>query len=152
MPTINQAFRKAFPAFMDPSCYPDHELNYWFTLGEKLLDKCRWGDLYSDGLYLFAAHNLALEFNSKKQALKGQQPGQVVGVLNSASVDKVSYSRDASAAMDPKNGHWNLTIYGLRYVRLVKMVGAGPVQVAPNPMGAGISALGWPGPMFGPWG
>lgn len=149
MDITSQAFRKAFPAFMDPSCYPEHEIDYWRQLGTKLIDQARWGELFSDGLFLFIAHNLTLEFNSKKAASKGQAPGQVQGVVTSASVDKVSYSRDASSAMDPDAGHWNLTIYGLRYLRLVKMIGAGPIHVGPSNPGASIA---WPGVIPPIWG
>jgi len=145
----SQAFRKAFPEFIDPNCYPEHEYAFWASLGLKLMNQCRWGDLLAEGLFLFIAHNLSLEFNAKRQAAKGQQPGQVVGPTTSASVDKVSYSRDASSAMDPKNGHWNLTIYGLRYKWLVNMVGAGPVHVGPAHPGQSMTA--WPGVMTGPW-
>lgn len=144
MDTTSTAFRKAFPAFMDPSCYPEHEIDYWRQLGTKLLDVNRWGELYSDGLFLFIAHNLTLEAGSKAAAAKGQTPGQVQGPITSASVDKVSYSRDGSSAMEPDAGHWNLTIYGLRYVRLVKMIGAGPVYVGPT-MPAGNGSIAWPG-------
>lgn len=147
-----KAFRKAFPAFMDPSCYPGHEVDYWRKLGEKLISRERWGDLFSDGLFLFVAHNLTLEFNSKRAAAKGQAPGQVVGATTSASVDKVSYSRDAASAMLPGAGHWNLSIYGLRYKQLVAMVGAGPVQVSPNAMGGQTISTGWPGPAWSPFG
>ncbi len=150
MDTTSQAFRKAFPAFMDPSCFPDHEYDWWHQLGEKLVSKCAWGELYGDGLFLFIAHNLALEFASTKAGQSGKAPGAVQGITTSASVDKVSYSRDASSAMDPAAGHWNLTIYGLRYRRLVLMIGARPLQVGPHNM-APVGQY-WPGVLPDPHG
>ncbi len=117
-------FRTAFPAFKSPAQWPAEEIQFWLDLGVRLMDAYRWGDTISYGLQLFVAHNLALGFMSDQGSGGGQAPGQVVGPVSSASVDKVSYSRNASAAMDPANGHWNLTTYGLRYIRLVNMFGA----------------------------
>lgn len=145
------SFRQAFPAFMDPGIYPAHEVEYWMTLAGKLHNADRWGELLDDGIYLFTAHNLALEFSSKQDAARAEQPGQIKGTLTSASVDKVSYSRDGSSATDPTAGHWNLTIYGIRWLRLSRLVGMGPVQI-----GAAASSetgsMAWPGVIPPPFG
>lgn len=147
MTVTNQSFRDAFPPFNNPQTYPDAELTFWFGLGATLLDPNRWGSSLDYGMQLFVAHNLALEFMAQSGG-QGQAPGQVTGPVTSASVDKVSYSRDPSKAMDPANGHWNLTTYGLRYIRLVMMMGAGPVQVGAPAGGGGSFYNGaWPGPM-----
>jgi len=148
-------FRAAFPAFADPALYPNPELEFWIGLAYKLMDPFRWGDIIAYGAQLFVAHNLALSFNDLGG--QGQAPGAVTGAVTSASVDKVSYSRDPGSAMDPQNGHWNLTTFGLRYIRLVRMIGAGPVQIGapfgPAYPGEGQNGNGaWPGvipPVFG---
>lgn len=127
------SFRLAFPEFGSATTYPDASIDFWVGLSAILLNPERWGSALDYGIQLFMAHNLALGFNNSGGG--SQAPGQITGPTTSASVDKVSYSRDPSSAMDPKNGHWNLTTYGLRYIRLVMMMGAGPIQVgAPNPM------------------
>lgn len=148
-----QEFRKAFPAFLNPTCPADHEITFWMELGKKLTGKEIWCDLWEHGVFLFTAHFLALEFNSQKAGKAGNMPGQVIGVVTSGSVDKVSFSRDASAAMDTTAGHWNLTTYGLQYRRLVLMVGAKPMQVSPNQMGApaGGTSMAWPGVIPPTW-
>lgn len=142
-------FRSAFPAFQSPAQWPAPEIQFWLDLGLMLMDPARWGSVLSYGLQLFVAHNLALGFMSAQGSGGGQAPGQVVGPVSSASVDKVSYSRDPSAAMDPANGHWNLTTYGLRYIRLVKMFGAGPIQVG-VPLGGSNAPYtsAWPGVIY----
>lgn len=146
------AFRDQFPVFTSTTTYPDPEIQFWIDLAIKLHSAERWGDLLDYGISLFVAHNLSLEFSSNAAAAAGQAPGQVVGALSSASVDKVSYSRDASSAMDPKNGHWNLTTYGLRWVRLVRMVGAGPVQIGVPTAAEGQLSNGyWPGVIVPPF-
>lgn len=135
-----ELFRGHFPVFVDPTCYPDTEIEFWASLAEKLHDRGRWGELLETGIELFVAHHLAVE-----SASRGQQiPGQIVGPVTSASVDKVSYSRDASSATDPKNGHWNLTTYGLRWRQLARMIGAGPVMVG-APAESQTRSMAWPG-------
>lgn len=138
--------RANFPEFTSTTTYPDAEINFWLGLGALLISADRWGNAFDYGIQLFVAHNLSLQFDANKAAASGQNPGKVVGTLTSGSVDKVSYSRDSSAAMDSKNGHWNLSTYGLRYIRLVNMMGAGPVYVG-QPSAAEISMYvgAWPG-------
>jgi hypothetical protein len=149
LPVTVAEFRAAFPAFSDVTKYPDAEINFWINLGNLLVANAyRWGDLQSYGIMLFVAHNLALEAMSTGSG-GGGTPGAIVGPLTSGSVDKVSYSRNPGVAMDPKNGHWNLTSYGLRYIQLVRMVGAGPVQVGVPEGGSNYDpGLAWPGVVF----
>jgi len=149
LPITPASFREAFPVFADATKYPDPEIQFWIDLGNLLVaNAARWGDLQGYGIMLFVAHNLALEAMSAGSG-GGGTPGAVVGPLSSAAVDKVSYSRNPAAAMDPKNGHWNLTTYGLRYIRLVNMVGAGPLQLGVPEGGSNYTpGLAWPGVVF----
>ena len=139
------SFRVSFTEFANKVTYPDGDANFYLTYALLALDPARWGNLLDIGVQLFIAHNLALEFNAKRAAALGQNPGFIVGSVSSGSVDKVSYSRNLTGVMNTKHGHWNLTIYGLRYIRMVGMIGAGPLQVgAPN----GDPGTGaWPGPI-----
>lgn len=148
MTTTAATFRGSFPAFANMTTYPDPVVNFWIGFALKFLDPGRWGEAIDYGIMLFVAHNLSLEFNANAAAKKGQNPGFVTGPVTSGSVDKVSYSRDVSSALDSKNGHWNLSIYGLRYIQLVKMMGAGPVYVgAPSANDSTSMYQGaWPGP------
>ncbi len=144
-------FRANFPEFASDTTYPDTEVEFWLGLALLLHDAGRWGNLLDYGVQLFIAHNLSLQAQSAAASGGGQAPGQIQGPLTSASVDKVSYSRDPGAAMDPANGHWNLSTYGLRYIRLVRMIGAGPLQVGvPLYDSSQPSGLGWPGVIFPP--
>lgn len=121
-------FREDFPAFSNNGFYPDDQVTYWLNLGGKLLPADRWDDLLDDGLQLFVAHNLVLERGAQAAAANGAPPGQATGMVAGKTVDKVSVSYDTSAAMELEAGHWNLTIYGQRFIRLARMVGAGGVQ------------------------
>lgn len=146
-----QDFREAFPPFSNVAQFPTAEINFWLSLGAKLLSVERWGDVYDYGLQLFVAHNLSLAAQAAASGAGGA-PGAITGPVTSASVDKVSYSRNPGAAMNPANGHWNLTTYGLQYILLVMMFGAGPYQVGVAPGLTNNPYPGaWPGPMPGPW-
>jgi hypothetical protein len=143
------AFRGAFPPFSNTTKFPESEIKFWLDLATKLHNPMRWRNVLDEGIYLFTAHNLSIEFNAKTSACAGQSPGSIVGTVTSGSVDRVSYSRDASSAMDPKNGHWNLSSYGLRWIRLSRMMGAGPVYVgAPGPEELSASIGAWPGVIY----
>lgn len=140
------SFRDAFPEFQDTSLYTDPSVQFWLDLTPNLLDVNRWGALFDAGSQLFIAHNLSIQFVANAKAAVGDNPGAIEGPVSSGSVDKVSYSRDNGAAMDPGNGHWNLSSYGLRYIQLARMIGAGPVQVGGYSVDTSTSVAAWPGP------
>lgn len=160
--TITPAsFRADLPEFADAVAYPDTAIVYWAALGTMLVSVDRWGPgavvptsppstLYDFGLELFVAHNLALEKPAVETAENGGAPGLSQGPISSKSVAGVSVSYDTSAGLEPDAGHWNLTIYGTRFIRMLRMCGAGPIQItgsAPAYAGAGGA---WLGPL--PWG
>lgn len=144
-------FRTDFPEFTDTTAYPDSLINFWLALAGKLLNPLRWGDMLTAGQELFIAHNIVLEARAKLAADKGGIPGASLGVQSSKSVGPVSVSYDTASALEEGAGHWNLTIYGTRYIRLARMLGAGPVQVGAGGIGPNLSSAGaWPGPYTGP--
>lgn len=153
MTVTTASFRGAFPAFASTTLYPDPQVQFWLDLSLLMQDANRWSTWIDYGTQLFTAHNLVLEYQSNKAGAAGQKPGEIQGPVTSGSVDKVSYGRNPGPAMDPTAGHWNLSTYGLRYVKLLRMIGAGPVQVG---VPAGGSAedyypSAWPGPFTGPY-
>jgi hypothetical protein len=141
------SFRTAFPAFANTATYPDAQIDFWIALALLMHNAERWGNLLDYGVMYFVAHNLTLEFNANRAATLGQNPGPVLGAVTSGSVDGSSYSRDPGQAMDPNNGHWNLSVYGLRWKEMQRLVGAGPVQVGVGCTTPSISAA-WPGVIY----
>ncbi len=144
------SFRADFPAFGDPTRYPDSSVAFWTTVALKFLNADRWGDALDVGTELFVAHNLVLEFQAQTASSNGAAPGMSQGMVNSKSVDKVSVGYDTGSAAELDAGHWNLTIYGQRYVRMSRMMGAGGIQLgvpcaAPN---FSASSQAWPGPYW----
>lgn len=122
-------FRQQFPEFANAATYPDAQVTFWLGLGVKLLNADRWYDLLDQGLALFTAHHLTIQQRDIKAASMGGTPGQAAGVLASKAVDKVSASYDTSAGTYADAGFWNLTSYGVQYWNLLRMVGAGGIQL-----------------------
>ena len=131
-PITPAQFRTDFPAFANASKYPDALITLWATVAPLLLDANRWGGLYQIGQELFIAHNLVLDGMAGAEAARGGLVGFAKGPVSSESGDKVSVGYDTGAAMMDGAGHWNMSTYGIRYIMLVRMIGAGPVQVGPG--------------------
>lgn len=124
-------FRQTFPVFTDNQIYPTAQFNFWLEIAVTQLNECRWADLYTHGLSLFVAHYLVLyarEAEAFAQA-GASATGRVEGLETSKSVDKISVSMDVSAVSFADAGHWNQTTYGIQFYQLVRIVGAGGVQL-----------------------
>lgn len=148
-------FAKDYPEFADPEVYNPAMVKWWLTFAAKFINQDRWGapgtggegerTEFDYGQELYAAHQIVLEKRAFDESQLGAAPGVATGVINSKSVDKVSVGFDTGAATELNAGHWNLTIYGIRFKRLADSFGAGPVQV-----GCGwvppFSGPAWPGP------
>ena len=145
MASTPAVFKGHYPEFVCPETYPPNQVQFWLDTAYSMLNAGRWGRQLDMAAELYTAHNLALEARAMKESEAGGIPGGSVGVLNSKSVDKVSAGYDTGIATEQGAGHWNQTIYGTRLWRLIKMFGAGPLQVGIGyqPPGTG---LGWPGP------
>lgn len=140
-------FRANFPEFSNTTEFPDSVVNFWFQYAYILLNARRWGQTLDLGAQLFVAHNIVLEQQASKQAATGGTPGVTTGAVASKAVGPASISYDNSASLELDAGHWNLTTYGKRLIRMIRMFGAGPVQVGMGCSPYAISA--WNGPW--PW-
>ena len=126
--TIEQ-FRAEFPAFASTSDYPDTQVGYWIDQAVNFspIDEVRWGQFYLQGLRLYVAHNLALERMGLIQARTGAPVG--AGVPASKSVGGVSISYDVEFGSEQDGGNWSMTIWGSRFLRLLRMAGSGGIQL-----------------------
>lgn len=118
-----------FPEFSSTADYPDATVTAWLGYGEKMTDACAWGDCYVLGVCLYAAHLLVLGRKNMASAAAGGAPGGATGALTSKAVDKVSAGYDVSVAAIEGAGDWNLTTYGIQRARLMRLFGAGGVQL-----------------------
>ena len=141
------SFRADLTEFADNTIYPDSDILFWLNYAGLLLNANRWKSLLDLGTEMFIAHNLVLEQQAKASDANGAPPGLTSGLISSKSVDKVSISFDTNNASEKDAGYWNLTTYGMRYFRLMRMFGAGPIQVG---IGCAPSNNGpaWPGVVY----
>jgi hypothetical protein len=139
-------FRADFPEFSSTVTYPNSVLQFWLTFAYRMVNADRFASSLDVGAELFTAHFIVLEARSMLESASGGIPGQTVGVISNKSVDKVSIGYDTGAGTEAGAGHWNLTIYGTRFIWMCNMFGAGPLQ-----FGQGFappeSGLAWPGPI-----
>lgn len=153
--TINAGqFRANYPAFTNATTFPVDAVDYYLGLGYALMNAARWGAQLDLAVQLYTAHNLVLEARMNAEANNGGIPGangSGLGVVNSKAVGKVSIGYDVSAvtkAQEQFAGDYGLTLYGLRLWKLIRLFGAGPLQIATpgsSPFG-GTTNSAWSGP------
>lgn len=131
------SFRDRFKQFADPSIYDGDDITFYLGLGVAFQNPDRWDPLTIDyGTCLFVAHNLVLDARANATANAGGIPGTVEGVRTQKSVDKVAVGYDVNSVIAEGAGWWNMTTYGIRFIQLTRMYGAGGAQV--NGCGGGF--------------
>lgn len=134
-----------FPEFSNPTSYPTAPIQFYIDLAYSLLPASRWMTTLDFGVQLFVAHNLVLESQAQLAANSGKPPGLSTGIASSKSGGPLSISWDTSSAAEVGAGHWNLTTYGQRYIRLARLIGSGGMQ-----LGIGCAPPGFIGAWSGP--
>jgi hypothetical protein len=122
-------FRTDFPEFASSSVYPDSLITLWSSVATQLVNAERWGTLTDIAIELCTAHHIALAARDQAASATGAIPGEMTGPVSAKSVDKVSVAYDTGAAALTNAGFWSLTTYGVRFLQLARMFGAGGIQV-----------------------
>lgn len=134
-------FRQNFPEFQDQSRFSDAAVNLWLAFSASLVNPDVWnadgGTLADLGTQLVIAHHLVLGERDAKASQAGGTPGTVTGPQASKSVDKVSVSYDSGAVRLEDAGFWGLTSYGLRFLTIARVLGAGGGQFGSSSYGPG---------------
>lgn len=156
------SFRANFTAFANNATFPDDSVNFWLSVAALMLPVTRWGasaaaaapaagpitSMLDLGMMLFAAHNLVLEAQANRSVAGGALPGMSSGPVSSKTIGPVSQSYDSQAGLELEAGHWNLTVYGTRFVRLAMMVGSASIGHVGGAQPYGqYSGAGWVGPL-----
>jgi Protein of unknown function (DUF4054) len=126
--TVNN-FRDMLPEFSDSSIYHDETIEVWLGLATSLLDPERWGTMYGMGIALMTAHEMTLDRQAQIVAQRGGVPGFGLGTVTAKSINGVSVSYNPQISTLTNGGDWNLTIYGIRFLRFARMFGSGGVQI-----------------------
>lgn len=134
-------FRQQFPAFADVALYPDAQLQrYWdmavcystdvdYCKAELGVISCR-----QTALNMLTAHLLTIG--------TGAVTGQTVGMVQSATVDKVSVT--IQAPENPNQWQWwlNKTPYGQMYLALLRAKSAGGFYIGGSPERSAFRSVG----------
>lgn len=124
-PTLLNEFRILFPEFEN---FKDEVVQLQLRLAAPMVDKARWGDMYSYGLGLVAAHRLAL--GQAAAAADGSVNLNGDRVVLSKSVGGVAVSYSApNQGTTSADAYWGTTPYGRQFLALVQVVGAGVIQL-----------------------
>lgn len=82
---------------------------------------------------MWVAHQIVLEKQAIAAAAAGGDPGTKVGIISNKSVNGVSVGFDIGSVtggtLQENGGYYNQTIYGIRFYRLMRLRGAGPIQI-----------------------
>lgn len=123
------AFRATFPEFSDNVAYPDQMINFWSGFAQSMLRECVWKSQWLTGVYLYTAHELVLARQNTKTAAAGGIPGQSGGIANTKTVGSATVGYDTTSTAEKDAGYWNLTNYGKQMYRLIRIFGAGCIQL-----------------------
>jgi hypothetical protein len=129
MTLTSAQLRSDFPEFANTTIYPDSLVNMWLTVANSLVNASRWAELTNLGLELVTCHHLAMSAQDQAVAAVGGVPGEVKGPTSAKSVDKVSASYDTAAVSLADQGFWGMSKYGIRFLSLARMIGAGGLQI-----------------------
>ena len=123
------AFRQHFPEFADAARFPDPTITFWSGIGEAQISADRFGDMYSQAVELFTAHNIVLAAGNAASSAAGSLPGGAGGAVSQKKIGQVAVTYDNASSMLPNAGHWNQTTYGRQYVQMVRLFGSGCYQL-----------------------
>lgn len=124
-----KTFREQFTEFGDVHKYPEPSVRLWMDVMTRLLPAERWCDLLDIGIGLGTAHHLVISTRNTSTAVAAKVPGTVMGAQTSKSVDTVSVSYDPSTVTLADAPFWNMTTYGIQFIQMCRMVGAGGIQL-----------------------
>lgn len=125
------AFRQGFPEFSDTTCFPSSQINFQSTIATELMNQCAWRDqtMLNYAIQLYVAHTLTLASQNQKIVAAGGTPGTFGGIANSKTVGGVSVGYDSASTSEQGAGWYNLTNYGKQLYHLIKLFGAGAIQL-----------------------
>jgi hypothetical protein len=140
-------FRSHFPAFADPTLYPDPQVQVFLNLGEQMCSAWVWGQFQAIGEELVCAHFLAMMAYAMGGAGLvpgvGAVPGLARGIQTSKSVSKVSVGYNPQLTAVDGAGPWNLTVYGQMFAWWWRIVGAPPHEMLEFGLNDELNGMVW---------
>lgn len=127
-----ERFREIFPVFAS-ELYPDGAVAFRLDLADAFFSPALWkpDGVREHVMALYTAHYLAAFGSSavggSGKGAAGQATG--MGIVSSKSVDGASVSYDTSSTTEEGAGFWNATPYGRELYQLMRVFGAGAIQL-----------------------
>lgn len=127
----DSGFLLVFPEF---AAQPAPRIQFWLDHAARSVDQTRWGDDYETGIYLLAAHHLALAAAAGKSTdgtggLDAAQGGVASESKSMGGMSK-SISHAGSAASSASGaGNYAATSYGQQFYDLSSLYGIGGMTV-----------------------
>lgn len=112
-------FRSRFPTFR-PDQFPDSAVMLRLKLAAKFFEGWKDDEVREHAMCLYTAHYLTANKSVGSSGL---------GIVSGKSVDGASVSYDTGTASEQGAGFWNLTSYGRELYQLMRIFGAGAVQL-----------------------
>lgn len=123
------AFRTSFREFADSVQYPSPTIEMYGGLAEMQVSQDIWKNATTMGRNLYVAHCLAIWGQNQKLAESNGALGTFGGTPTSKSVGSASVQFDATSTNFTNRAFWNLTTYGKQLYSLVRIFGAGAIQL-----------------------
>jgi|SRR6185369_1521408 len=154
MAVTPQSFRQTFRMFKNPDVAPDDAIVYYTTLAMNALAGSTMGTRFDAisldrAVSLYVAHSLTLDARDidaigggQNQTPTGAVPGEIKGPATTKTVDKVSVSFDTKAVSWEDEAYWNQTRFGVELVNMIRMFGAGGIQLG-TPGAGDVDSVGW---------
>lgn len=142
------AFRVLFPAFADPTAFPDATLEMWFAWATEFITPYDSGSFMVTGAARSGALNLlTAHIGALAQIIMA---GQTPGFETDAQIDKIRVAVQPPPAKTQFQWWLNGTPYGAQLAALLEMSAVGGFSVGGLPERSGIRRVGggFNGPLF----
>lgn len=132
------AFRISYPAFADETLFPDATLQMYWDTATCYIDNLNWGWLRGDCRYkaitMMVAHLAALSV-----IIAG---GQIPGLVQSATVDKITVSLTPPPLNNQFQWWLSLTPYGQQLLALLQVSSVGGFYIGGAPERSAFRQVG----------
>lgn len=122
-------FRQVYPVFTDVF-FPDSIIQFWITQSLNEIWVGQYGQMYQLAVCAWVAHHICLFFgepivvNGVTTGVKNISPTDVT-VKTGKTVGSLNYTGEVAAKVD-NGGIFNLTLYGMEFLRIQKANRAAP--------------------------
>lgn len=134
------AFRVQFPQFANPTVFPDITLQaYWDTASQYIANQSQEG--FCGGMtdaQLLLALNLMTAHLAALSVIMANGSGQTPGLVQSATIDKVTVSLTPPPVTDQFQWWLSLTPYGQQLLALLQVQSVGGFYVGGAPESLGM--------------